>query len=335
MRRKATLSGRREIWRYEWDPEDRLRAVVTPDGQRWLYRYDPLGRRIAKQRLAPDGVTVAEQVDFAWDGTALAEQTAANPAVANVRSVSWHYDGEGAQPIAQSERIEWRDAPQAWVDQRFYGIITDLVGTPTELVDADGALAWHATSTLWGRTAYRSVSTDVPLRFPGQYFDPETGLHYNYHRYYDPDTGRYTSTDPLGLAPSPNPSTYVHNPHTWTDPLGLTCTPGGDFKPPDITVDRHGRLTNGTYTLDSAGMSPHVDYTPGKSQFGYYVNSGKAVLDGASYADNYGLWEGNKAKVPVENGHVGYTSDGTPTNWVNIYRNRNGFVHGSPGNPPR
>ena len=129
-----------------------------------------------------------------------------------------------ASPVPSvAERIEWRDAPQAWVDQRFYSIVTDLVGTPTELVDTDGALAWHATSTLWGRTAYRSVSTDMPLRFPGQYFDTETGLHYNYHRYYDPYTGRYISTDPLGLAPAPNPNTYVHNPHTWTDPLGLAC----------------------------------------------------------------------------------------------------------------
>ncbi|WP_245245330.1 RHS repeat-associated core domain-containing protein, partial [Streptomyces palmae] len=60
-----------------------------------------------------------------------------------------------------------------------------------------------------------------PLRFPGQYADPETGFHYNYFRHYDPETARYITPDPLGLVPAPNPAAYVHNPHTWTDPLGL------------------------------------------------------------------------------------------------------------------
>uniref|UniRef100_UPI00137EDBC3 RHS repeat-associated core domain-containing protein n=1 Tax=unclassified Streptomyces TaxID=2593676 RepID=UPI00137EDBC3 len=58
--------------------------------------------------------------------------------------------------------------------------------------------------------------------FPGQYYDPESGLHYNVFRHYDPETGRYASPDPLGLAPAPNPVTYVDNPHQWTDPLGLS-----------------------------------------------------------------------------------------------------------------
>ncbi|MFD8463152.1 RHS repeat-associated core domain-containing protein [Streptomyces antimycoticus] len=62
---------------------------------------------------------------------------------------------------------------------------------------------------------------DCPLRFPGQYADPETGLHYNLFRYYDPETARYLTPDPLGLAPADNPHTYVVNPLTWADPLGL------------------------------------------------------------------------------------------------------------------
>ncbi|MFF8790333.1 RHS repeat-associated core domain-containing protein [Streptomyces sp. NPDC015125] len=71
------------------------------------------------------------------------------------------------------------------------------------------------------------------MRFPGQYFDAETGLHYNFHRYYDPETAHYITPDPLGLAPTPNPSAYVHNPHGWTDPLGLTpCEVGNDGQRP-------------------------------------------------------------------------------------------------------
>uniref|UniRef100_UPI00272E65DB RHS repeat-associated core domain-containing protein n=1 Tax=Frankia sp. Cj5 TaxID=2880978 RepID=UPI00272E65DB len=85
-----------------------------------------------------------------------------------------------------------------------------------------GDLAWQARTTLWGASPPPAAGDlDCPLRFPGQYHDPETGLNYNYHRYYDPETARYDSTDPLGLAPAPNPHTYVHNPLGWLDPLGL------------------------------------------------------------------------------------------------------------------
>lgn len=66
------------------------------------------------------------------------------------------------------------------MDEPFYAIVTDLVGTPTELVDERGALAWCSRPTLWGSTAWsRDATAYTPLRFPGQYFDPESGLHYN------------------------------------------------------------------------------------------------------------------------------------------------------------
>jgi hypothetical protein len=102
-------------------------------------------------------------------------------------------------------------------------------------------------------------------------------------------------------------------------------SPADAFEAPEITVNKHGQLTNGTYTLDSAGMDPHVNGTPGKSQFGFYVNSGQATLDAAAYADEYGLWVGNKAKVPISNGIVGSLRDGTPTSWINVYRTRTGL----------
>lgn len=83
-------------------------------------------------------------------------------------------------------------------------------------------IAWRARSTLWGSTTWtRDATAYTPLRFPGQYFDPESGLHHNYFRTYDPETARYLTPDPLGLTPAPNPATYVKNPHTWSDPLGL------------------------------------------------------------------------------------------------------------------
>ncbi|WP_218039089.1 RHS repeat-associated core domain-containing protein, partial [Streptomyces morookaense] len=221
LRQKVRLSRKPDTWRYEWDAEDRLRSVVTPDGTRWRYLYDPLGRRIAKQRLTADGAEVAEQVDFTWDGPTLTEQMTTSAALPNPVILTWDHDG--LRPVSQTERITAAEAPQEEIDSRFFAIVTDLVGAPTELVDERGTTAWRTRTTLWGTTTWPTSSTAyTPLRFPGQYFDPETGLHYNFHRHYDPETARYTSPDPLGLAPAPNPASYVHNPHTWADPLGLT-----------------------------------------------------------------------------------------------------------------
>ena len=62
------------------------------------------------------------------------------------------------------------------------------------------------------------------LRMQGQYLDRETGLHYNLFRYYDPDSGRFTQLDPIGLAGGINLYQYAPNPLTWIDPLGLRCT---------------------------------------------------------------------------------------------------------------
>ncbi|MFI9174239.1 putative T7SS-secreted protein [Streptomyces lincolnensis] len=220
LRQKTRLSRKPDTWRYEWDTEDRLTSVTTPDGTRWRYTYDPLGRRTSKLRLAEDGATVIEQVLFTWDGTTLCEQTTTSSKLPNPITLTW--DHQGLRPIAQTERITAADAPQDEIDSRFFAIVTDLVGTPNELINEDGEIAWHTRSTLWGTTAWATDSTTyTPLRFPGQYYDPETGLHYNYFRHYDPETARYLTPDPLGLGPAPNPCAYVDNPYTWSDALGL------------------------------------------------------------------------------------------------------------------
>ncbi|RST11818.1 type IV secretion protein Rhs [Streptomyces sp. WAC05374] len=232
LRQKTRLSRKPDTWRYAWDTEDRLVSVTTPDGTVWCYLYDALGRRIAKQRLAADGVAVVEQVSFTWDGATLCEQTTSGGTLPGPVTLTWDHDG--LHPLTQTERISAPDAPQGTVDERFFAIVTDLIGTPRELVDESGTLAWHTRSTLWGTTTWnRDASTYTPLRFPGQYFDPETGLHYNYFRYYSPEAARYFSPDPLGLAPAPNPHSYVHNPGTWSDALGLSpCPPKGEHSNP-------------------------------------------------------------------------------------------------------
>ncbi|MFI2288178.1 putative T7SS-secreted protein [Streptomyces niveus] len=223
LRQKTRLSRKPDTWRYEWDAENRLIAATTPNGSRWRYSYDPLGRRTAKEQLTPDG-DVVERVSFTWDGNTLCEQTINAQNLPRQVALTWDYDG--FQPLAQTERVCSPGMPQDVIDERFFVIVTDLVGTPTELIDESNALSWRTRSTLWGTTTWSADSTTyTPLRFPGQYFDPETGLHYNFHRHYDPETSRYITADPLGLGPAPNVHSYVSSPLTWGDPLGLSPCP--------------------------------------------------------------------------------------------------------------
>lgn len=210
---------------FEWNAEDRLVAVATLDGQLWRYRYDALGRRVAKQQVTANG-EIVEQIEFTWDGSNLAEEHHLGPG-GNRRLRSWEIEPETDLPLIQGEKLIGAETPQHVVDQRFHAIVTDLVGTPTELVGLDGSVRRRALSTIWGEEADRGNEL-TPLRFPGQYFDAETGLHYNYHRYFDPGLGRYISADPLGLEGGANGQAYVSNPTAMVDPLGLmTCGPSG------------------------------------------------------------------------------------------------------------
>ncbi|WP_240467767.1 DUF6531 domain-containing protein [Streptomyces albus] len=234
------LNGRKHTWTYTWNAEDQLTSVTTPDGGLWTYTYDPLGRRISKE--GPDG----EKILFSWDGTRLAEQTTADG-----RTTTWDHAPGTHRPVAQTDHTPLVHEPGASlltklteptaVRPRFQSVLTDLTGTPTELITPDGEITWQHRTTLWGTPlpgTTPAADHTCPLRFPGQYADPETGLHYNYFRHYDPETARYLTPDPLGLAPAPNPTTYVDNPHLWIDPLGLapTCAPGSAGRQPGKEV---------------------------------------------------------------------------------------------------
>ncbi len=221
-----TLSGKLREWTYEWDAEDRLLALTCPDGAVWEYAYDPLGRRIGKRRR--DGSVTTQETVFAWDGSRLAEETSGG------RVTTWDWEPGADRPLTQVEGPAEpgpepaRELGQEEVDRRFYAIVTDLAGTPTSLLDREGAVVWERRATLWGRQLAGGTAdapapaVHCPLDFPGQYRDTESGLHYNNQRYYDPETSRYLSPDPLGLDPAPNHHGYVANPLTEVDPLGLT-----------------------------------------------------------------------------------------------------------------
>ncbi|WP_371914542.1 RHS repeat-associated core domain-containing protein [Pseudomonas sp. 37 R 15] len=94
------------------------------------------------------------------------------------------------------------------------------LGTPQELTTPDGEIVWSAHHRAYGEISRLDVGKiDNPLRFQGQYYDQESGLHYNRHRYYHPNIGRYLTPDPVKLAGGINGYQYVPNPTGWVDPL--------------------------------------------------------------------------------------------------------------------
>jgi len=106
----------------------------------------------------------------------------------------------------------------------------DHLGTPQMMTDEDGNVVWAADYKPFGETDVTVSDVGNDFRFPGQYCDQETGLHYNYHRYYDPSTGRYLRADPIGLYGGVNLFVYVHgNPVNRLDPSGLWSSQRGAY----------------------------------------------------------------------------------------------------------
>uniref|UniRef100_UPI0011842636 RHS repeat-associated core domain-containing protein n=1 Tax=Paraburkholderia sp. BCC1885 TaxID=2562669 RepID=UPI0011842636 len=163
---------------------------------------------------------------YGWDGDTLAYETSWEKRT----TTHYVYEPGSFTPLMQATGAAVLDdrtsAPPAFGAVAYYHC--DQIGTPQELSDADGAIAWSAYYRAWGEAkevigdAARKAGISNPLRFAGQYFDHETGLHYNRYRYYDPHSGRFISKDPIGLAGGINVYAYAPNPVGWIDPLGLT-----------------------------------------------------------------------------------------------------------------
>ncbi|WP_274709110.1 RHS repeat domain-containing protein [Variovorax sp. S12S4] len=234
-----------------------MAAATDPDGITTTFSYDPLGRRIAKR--SGDATT-----SFGWDGDVLAFESTQSTAALNERqgqgwSVHYIHERDSFVPLMQirqpramalSETTdvkalmeanggaydigqdplwngEQRSVPSAFDRKEMAFYQCDHLGTPQELTDHEGGIAWSAQHKAWGEAretiseAGRRAGFRNPIRFQGQYFDEETGLHYNRYRYYDPDSGRFVSSDPIRLAGGPNMHQYAPNPVRWVDPRGL------------------------------------------------------------------------------------------------------------------
>lgn len=98
---------------------------------------------------------------------------------------------------------------------------SDHINSGQIITDAAGQVVWQGEYSPFGDVNVVVNSIENNFRFPGQYYDAETGLHYNWHRFYDPDTGRYISADPIGLTGGMNLYAYAGgNPVNLIDPDG-------------------------------------------------------------------------------------------------------------------
>ncbi|NNA43952.1 type IV secretion protein Rhs [Pseudomonas lactis] len=229
--REPRGKGQQLITEYRYDCQHRLIGITQPNGQTASYRYDPFGRRISK---TVDGKTT----EFFWQADKLIAEHHAD------RHRSYLYKPDSFRPLALLEGFGPKETKP-------YHYQLDHLGTPQELTSPEGEIVWSAHYRAYGHIARLDVGKiDNPLRFQGQYFDAESGLHYNRHRYYNPDIGRYLTPDPVKLAGGINGYRYVPNPTGWVDPLGLSanCPDSGKKKPicslpaePDIPdVSRRG-----------------------------------------------------------------------------------------------
>jgi RHS repeat-associated protein len=188
----------------------------------------------------PDGTTVQKAgMSYVYDedGTLIADTLTGGATTTWGQSARYIYlpTASGPMPVA------------AIYGTKHYAIQSDHLNTPRRLIQSDGQVAWQWAYSAFGdeqptiaKNRFSNLalnqsfgSTTVPavtfnLRYPGQYFDQESGLHYNYHRSYSATTGRYTQSDPIGLDGGWNRFGYAEqNPFMFIDPLGQNTITGG------------------------------------------------------------------------------------------------------------
>jgi RHS repeat-associated protein len=221
---KAASSG---TTTYNWDFENRLISVVLPGaGGTVLFKYDPFGRRIQKSSASGttnylyDGADTVEELD--GGGTLLAR----------------YMQGPGVDnPLA-----ERRSETNAFYEQ-------DGVGSVTSLSSSTGTILNSYTYDTFGNSTLNGSFVN-PYRYTARDYDSETGLQYSRARYFDSQTGRFLSEDPLGFDASINFYVYVgNNPVRSADPLGLFAT-SGDKQPWDYRAIIHDLLRGSSKCAD-------------------------------------------------------------------------------------
>jgi RHS repeat-associated protein len=265
--------------RYEYNDLDML-VKSDINGEEWTASYDAYCRRVQKTWRG-------RTTTYFWDDFRLA---------AEVR-----HDGSARIYVYANETtlvpflfVEYDNLDAEANAGKYYCIFTNQIGVPIWVEDDRGKLCWSARIDPYGKAHVSPDHTiEMPLRFPGHYYDPETGLHYNRFRYYSPELGRFLQSDPAELLGGINLYAYPKNPLTGVDIDGLASkygskpgvTPrqhgqrqcpgkGGKFHDPASQADLHGAsLPRGTQVLAKAGLTPR----PGRDGAREFVDKNGVV----------------------------------------------------------
>ncbi|WP_394845233.1 DUF6531 domain-containing protein [Pendulispora brunnea] len=194
------------VTRFAWNTKGHMISATLPNGDVWRYRYDGLGRRVAKIR--PNGT----EHRFIWDQYRILYELEWSPSDTPTLTAAWAYVPGSLCPVLKdSGAVEY--------------LLPGLRGVPEEVVGADGKLHHVVRKGIWGERFDGGAARQPAY---GQWFDAETGLHYNVFRYYDPESARYLSPDPIGLRGGLNEYAGVPSPVLWDDPLGLAIVCEGN-----------------------------------------------------------------------------------------------------------
>jgi len=201
MTKTITNAGGSDTDEYSYDIANRLTEVKRNGTSLARYYYDPFGRRLSKEVSG-----VKTYLLYANEGL-VGEY---NSSGVLINSYMYLPDSMwGTQPLGM----------MTGGNSYFYQ--HDQLSTPNLLTSNTGQIKWQGVIDAFGQVQTTTSDINNPLRFPGQYADSETGLHYNYFRDYDPELGRYIQSDPIGLAGGINTYGYVGgNPISYVDPTG-------------------------------------------------------------------------------------------------------------------
>jgi RHS repeat-associated protein len=211
-----------EALAFTYNARNRPASVTRNSVAYATYGYNALEQLVSRSTSAAGGPSGTVHYIHDLDGHIIAEADGATGAT--LREYIWMADNDNEAPT---------DLPLAVVDDItttpvLLMVHTDHLGRPIIMTDATKATVWQASYKPWGEPLSISGTKALNLRFPGQYFQIETNLAYNWHRHYDTTTGRYTQPDPLGFVDGPSVYAYAGNsPFMNVDPTGLYCTNAG------------------------------------------------------------------------------------------------------------
>ena len=224
---------RPETERFRWDSRDQLTGYCSAQGEQWEYRHDASGRRTEKRC---DRKKI--RFTYLWDGDSIAEiREYRDDKLYSVRHLVFNGFELISQQFSRVRQAHPSVAPQ-WVTRTNHAV-SDLTGRPLMLFNSEGKTVWRPGQTsLWGLALSLPADTDYPdprgeldpeadpgLLYAGQWQDAESGLCYNRFRYYEPESGMYLVSDPLGLLGGEQTYRYVPNPLGWIDQYGLAGCP--------------------------------------------------------------------------------------------------------------